>query len=322
MWEKIENYGIPDQKIEVYSLTNQNGSKLTATNLGCAILGLQVKGRDVVLGYDNLTDYLINPDYMGVIIGRVANRIAGSSFHFNGRLFQLTDNEAGNHLHGGALGLHRRVFQSEIRHKEIQFAYFSPEGEEGYPGGLRIKITYTLTDHDELVIQYFAESDRPAPFAPTSHCYYNLNGHDAGKINHHQLQISAKKYTPLDSKLITTGEIRSIDGSEFDFSNLNDIGSVKFDVNYVLDKKESPQARLISDDRNLSLDISSTFPCLYIYSSDKLNARGKNGCQYGSRSGICLETQYYPNALNIKDFEIPIVSPDKHFYAKTVYAFS
>ena len=100
MWEKVENHGIPDQKIEVYTLTNKNGSRLTATNLGCAILGLQVKGRDVILGYEHLEDYLVNPDYMGVIVGRVANRIAGSSFHFNGHLFQLTENEAGNHLHG------------------------------------------------------------------------------------------------------------------------------------------------------------------------------------------------------------------------------
>ena len=240
----------------------------------------------------------------------------------NGIEYHLSANEGNNHLHGGTNGLNRRIFQAEIQEEKLIFRYHSPDGEGGYPGALDITISYTHTEEDELMITYEAHADRPTYFAPTSHSYFNLNGHDKGLINRHRLCIAADNYTPVNSENIPTGKIKLIIGTKYDFSTMKEIGNIPIDINYSLKMNENHAATLISEDNEVRMDVYTTFPGLQVYTSDYLSAQGKNGYTYMPRSGICLETQYLPNAVNIEHFQIPVVSVDSPFNQKTVYAFS
>lgn len=307
--------------LHVLKLENRSGTHLTLTNVGASVMGLRVFGTDVVLGYDSPEAYLDNPAFLGIAVGRIANRIKGACFELNGETVFLEANEGKNHLHGGVTGLGRRVFSGCAEGNRAIFEYHSPHGEDRYPGTLDIRITYTLTDENELLMEYLAESDRPAYFAPTNHCYFNLNGHASGTINGHLLRFGADRFTETDMERIPTGKLLPAVNNVYDFRSARPIGSFPYDLNYVL-TGNSPAALCRGEKSGIVMKLLTNMPGMQFYTADDLEAKGKNGAAYTARSGFCLEPQYFPNAVNTAGFLIPVTEPDRPFLAVNWYVFS
>jgi len=339
----------PDgQAVELFTLTSARGTEVRAINYGGIIVSLRVPDRagrmgDVVLGYDSLDGYLKATPYFGAIVGRYGNRIAKGAFTLDGHTYRLVTNNGPNHLHGGTRGFDKVVWKADpfegASGVGVVFTYTSADGEEGYPGNLNARVTYTLTDGDELAFEYFATTDKATPVNLTQHSYFNLAGEGSRDVLDHQLTIDADRYTPVDATLIPTGELASVAGTPFDFRKATAIGArigqkdeqlVRgggYDHNFVLNRKGTGLARVIRVAEPTSgrvMDVSTTEPGVQFYSGNFLDGSitGKSGHVYRHRYGLCLETQHFPDSPNHPSFPSTILRPGEEYRSKTVLAFS
>ncbi len=341
--DRIEPFGAGSLKS--YALANSHGMKMEVTNYGGRIVSLFVpdkngKTDDVVLGYDSLKHYLKGNLYFGAMIGRYGNRIAKGKFSLNGKDYQLTLNNGHNALHGGPGGFHQ-AYWKVIPVKEnnaLNMTYHSADGEEGYPGNLEVTVTYTLTDNNEVVIDYEATTDRETIVNLTHHSFFNLAGAGNGDILNHELTLYANTFTPVDEGLIPTGELRNVKGTAFDFLTAHKIGEridqaddqLKFgkgyDHNWVLDKKAnelSLAAKVTEYGSGRTMEVWTTEPGLQFYSGNFLKGEdiGKQGKTYPFRSGFCLEAQHFPDSPNHTDFPSTVLKPGETYRQKTIYKF-
>lgn len=338
---------IKNEAIYLYSLTNSNGMKAEITNWGGIIVSLYAPDRDgnlrdITLGYDSLEEYLRPNPFFGAIIGRHANRLEDASFTLNGVLYQLNANEGSNQLHGGPVGFDKKVWSAEIigdsGQESLRLKYLSPDMEENYPGNLDVTVTYTLNDQNELVIDYHAVSDKDTVVNLTNHAYFNLSGHDSGNVYQHQLMINARRFTPINSACIPTGEIRDVAGTPFDFTQMKAVGKglhesmddeqMKFgcgyDHNFVLDvsgKAPEKAAELYDPQSGRFMEVYTTKPGIQFYSGNHVNETGKGGAVYKKHSGLCLETQYFPNSMKHTHFPSPILRAGEVYHHTTIYKF-
>ncbi len=318
--------------VEAFTLTNSHGLEVRAATYGGIIVSLSVPDRDgraadVVLGHDSLEEYLSDTSYFGAIVGRFANRIANARFTVDGRTYRLAPNDGPNHLHGGRTGFDRVVWRAAPfrtdRTAGVALSYTSPDGEEGYPGNLDTRVTYTLTDRNELVVDYLATTDRASPVNLTQHSYFNLAG--AGDVLGHLLQINADLMTPVDENLIPTGRVAPVAGTPFDFRSLTGIGARiatddeqlrrgrGYDHNFVLNRGESGlvhAAQVVEPTSGRTLDVHTTEPGLQFYSGNHLH-----------HAGLCLESQHYPDSPNQPGFPSTLLRPGVEYRSRTVFAF-
>lgn len=335
------------EDVHKYTLTNQNGVSATFIDLGAVWVAMEVPDRkgnmaDVVLGYDTLEDYLLNPPHFGAPIGRNANRIGGAAFTLNGTQYQLTANNGPNNLHSGPDLYHSRIWDAEVEEtglgSRITFFLESPDKDQGYPGNASIRVRYTLTGDDSLMIEYQMTSDADTIANLTNHAYFNLAGHDAGTILDQQVWINADFFTPADEQSIPTGEIRNVKGTAMDFTAMKPIGqdidsdyeAVRFgngfDHNWVL-KTPAGESELCAkawDPKSgRAMEVYTDLPGMQFYTGNFLNEDlpGKGGAAYPRRSGYCFETQYYPNAINMPDFPSPVLKAGETFQSTTTYKF-
>lgn len=329
----------------IYSICNKNGAKLSVTDLGATIVGLEVPDkngnmRDVILGYDNAKEYQSHTFYFGACIGRNANRINKAVVELNNKKVSLEVNDNDNNLHSGTHGFHNVLWGvCSPEPNSIALTYLSKDGEQDFPGNMETKVTYTLTDDNELIIHYEAVSDKTTVANFTNHSYFNLNGHDSGNVYDQELMIKAQAYTPvIDAKAIPTGEIQSVDGTPFDFRVYKKIGldieadntQIKygngFDHNFALDKNGhemtlAGSAR--SAESGIQMDVYTDCVGMQFYSGNFIEKhQGKSGAMYDFRNGFCLETQYFPNAVSEPKFESPVINPGEKYDSITKYSFS
>jgi aldose 1-epimerase len=347
---KTESYGIVGGKaVSLYTLTNRNGVEARITNYGGVLLSLKVPDRagrldDVVLGYDGVGDYVGgNPKYMGAIIGRFGNRIAGGRFTLGGVEYKLATNSGENHLHGGVKGFDQAVWSArplKVRSGiALELSYLSRDGEEHYPGNLRARVTYTLTDRDELRIDYLATTDKDTIINLTHHSYFNLAGQGSGDVLQHQLTLWASRFTPVNASLIPTGELRSVKGTPMDFTRPTMIGARineadeqlrlgnGYDHNFVIDGRQGAlrrAAEVSEPSTGRVMEVWTTEPGVQLYTGNYLDdARpGKGGKAYKSRYGFCLETQHFPDSPNQKNFPTTVLRRGRAYRSTTVYKFS
>ena len=334
-----------------YTLKNAHGMELRVLDYGGIIVSLAVPDRtgrvdDVVLGFDRLQAYERSSLYFGAIIGRFGNRIARGRFTLDGRTYMLATNDGPNHLHGGVKGFDKVVWKVSPFERQdstgLVLRYTSPDGEEGYPGTLRTTVTYTLTDGNELIFDYEATSDRATPVNLTQHSYFNLAGDGRGDVLDHVLTLKAHSFTPVDSTLIPTGEIRSVAGTPFDFRAPTAIGARigqddeqlryggGYDHNFVLDKDRAEQrgaamlaARVYEPSSGRLMEVFTTEPGVQFYSGNFLDGMltGKRGTVYPRRSGFALETQHFPDSPNHPDFPSTILAPGREYRSRTLLRF-
>jgi aldose 1-epimerase len=336
-------------QVDLYTLTNKNGVEVAITNYGGAVVSLKVPDRngklgDVVLGFDSVDGYVSNKSYFGAIIGRYGNRIAHAQFSLDGKTYTLLKNNGENTLHGGIKGFNKAMWSAkEIPAKggqALELAYLSKDGEEGFPGNLHLRVVYTLTDLNELKIEYFATTDKKTVLNLTNHSYFNLAGPGSGDILGHILQIEADKFTPVDASLIPTGELPSVEGTPFDFRKPTKIGQridsndeqIKlgggYDHNFVLRREAgdpiSLAARVVEPTTGRVLEVWTTEPGVQFYTGNFLDgsARGKGGISYTKRSAFCLETQHFPDSPNQPRFPSTALSPGERYHTTTIYKFS
>ncbi len=345
-----------NEDIIAYTISSKKGGmQAEIMNYGATVLRLCVTDKngvkkDVALGYRTPEEYFTSTTYYGMTIARYANRIGGAKFTFEGKTYELDKNDNGNMLHSGSDSLCRRNWKAEeVKDDSIVFSYDSPDGDMGFGGSMRIEVTYTLTE-DALLIDYHANADRDTVFNPTNHSYFNLKGHGEGDILDHTLIVYADEMTYADEVSIPNGEIRKVAGTPFDFTKGKKIGTDidadydmlnfahGYDHNFVLrgdmdedtkkydafGKKQIRVATLIAPDGSLTMDVFSDLPGVQLYAGNYMEdgAIGKDGKPYARRGGVAIETQYYPNAVNIPKFPQPVIREGEDFYTRTVYAFS
>ena len=335
-------FGQKDGKnVYLYELTNANGLSMKVTNYGGIITELMVPDRDgktadIVLGYENLDKYIEATPYFGALIGRYGNRIAKGKFSLDGVEYTLAQNNNENHLHGGAKGFDKVVWDCEITQTDdsvgLKFTYLSKDMEEGYPGNLSCIVIYTLTNNDELKIEYEGETDKATVINLTHHSYFNLGGHDSGDILEHQLMLTAGNFTPVDAGLIPTGEIKSVKDTPMDFTTPTAIGAridkVKggYDHNYVLNNSSGSlalAAEVYEPKTGRVLEIFTTEPGIQFYSGNFLDGSNKGkGAVYNKHNGFCLETQHFPDSPNKPDFPSVVLKPGEKYTHLTVHKFS
>ena len=346
----VEPFGTtPDgTAVEIFTMTNANGLEIKAITYGGIITSLKAPDRDgrlgdVVLGYDNLQGYIDASPYFGAIIGRYGNRIGGARFELDGQVHSLAANDGTNHLHGGIKGFDKVVWEGEPFESEggvgVIFRYVSPDGEEGYPGTLRVQVTYTLTPSDELLVDYLATTDRATPVNLTQHSYFNLRDAGASDILDHHLMIAADGYTSVDATLIPTGQIAPVEGTPFDFTTPHTIGERisgphpqlgfggGYDHNWVLSGTPAEgmtlAARVYEPVSGRTLEVLTTEPGIQFYSGNFLDGSitGKGEVVYQHRSGFCLETQHYPDSPNKPEFPSTILRPGEEYRSTTLFRF-
>jgi aldose 1-epimerase len=289
---------------------------------------------DIVLGFDNLDDYLGGHPHFGALTGRYANRIANARFEIDGRVYQLAANNGPNHLHGGNTGLDRRLWNYHFPSGEnsLELTYSSPHGEEGYPGNLLLTVVYSLNDNNELKITYQAKTDQATPVNITNHSYFNLTGGKEPVFGHH-LKINASRYTPAGDGFIPTGEISAVGGTPLDFRTMKSVGrdfaAVQggYDHNYVLDESDDPlkaAAILYEPVSGRRVELFCTQPGLQLYTGNFLDGSiaGKEGQIYGKHWGLCLETQHFPDSPNQPGFPDTILKPEAEYLHTAVFRFS
>jgi aldose 1-epimerase len=324
--------------------------QVKVTNYGAIVTAILVPDRngklgDITLGYDRVEDYInaVDKPYFGAIVGRYGNRIANGEFTIDGETYSLATNNGPNHLHGGVIGFDKVVWDAELVGGKgwsgLELSYLAKDKEEGYPGNLSIKVTYKLTDANELIVDYLATTDKATPVNLTQHSYFNLKGEGEGNILDHELMINASKYTPVDSTSIPTGEMTSVTGTPFDFTAAKSIGrdigkkdeqlefGLGFDHNFVLNREGdglSMAASVHEPTTGRVMEIMTTEPGIQFYCGNFLDGRlkGKSGKPYVHRGGFCLETQHYPDSPNQENFPSTILKPGEEYRTTTVFKFS
>jgi aldose 1-epimerase len=328
--------------VELYTLTNSKGMKAKIITYGAIVTELIVPDRagkagDVVLGFDNLDQYLAPNPYFGAIVGRVGNRIAKGRFRLGSVEYKLATNDGPNHLHGGLKGFDKVVWKAKpaatVDGPSLELSYLSPDGEEGYPGNLSCKVVYTLTEENAVRIDYTATTDKPTPVNLTNHAYFNLAGPGSGDILDHELMIAARRYTPVDDTLIPTGEIASVANTPMDFTKPMTIGAriaqVKggYDHNYVLDSGGSKTpvlaARVREKKTGRVMEVYTTQPGVQFYTGNFLDGTISGiGGAYRQHYGFCLETQHFPDSVHHSNFPSVILNPGETYRQTTTYKFS
>jgi aldose 1-epimerase len=332
------------EAVDLYALSNGSLTVKVMTYGGIITQvhapGKDGKTADVVLGFDTLDGYLKGHPYFGALVGRVGNRIAKGKFTLDGKEYTLAVNNGPNALHGGLKGFDKRVWKAEeVKSADgvgLKLTYTSKDGEEGYPGNLTATVTYTLTDKNELQIDYEATTDRATPVNLTNHTYFNLAGHDSGTILDQVVQIAAEKYTPVDDTLIPTGAIAPVAGTPLDFRAPHPIGErieqmggdpVGYDHNMVLDGGQTAQPRKVVTATDLesgrTLEMLTTEPGVQFYSGNFLDGTnvGKGGATYRQYHGFCLEAQHFPDSVNQPTFPSTILEPGETYRQTTIYRF-
>lgn len=333
--------------MEIYTLTNVRGIEVRIMTYGAAIVSLKTPDRagrfkNIVLGFDSLDPYLAGVPYFGASVGRYANRIANGRFALDGKSYELARNDAPNSLHGGTKGFDKRVWKAEPIEaptgQSLRLTYVSAAGEEGYPGELTAHATYRLNDDDTLTIEYEATTTAPTPVNLANHAYFNLTGDPQGTIVDHVLTINASRFTPVDATLIPTGELRSVVGTPFDFRHAQVVGSRigdndeqlrlghGYDHNWVLDRSADANlslAAILTDPQSgRSVEVRTTQPGLQFYSGNFLDGKpAGGGTVFRYRTGLCLETQHFPDAPNHPAFASTILRPGQVYAQRTVLAF-
>ena len=341
-------FGATDGKeVDLYTLRNAKGAVAKIMTYGGIVTSLKVPDKDgklvdIVLGYDNLDAYVTNSPYFGALIGRYGNRIGAGKFTLNGTTYTLATNNGPNHLHGGLKGFDKRVWSAHPLKCEggvaLQLNYRSVDGEEGYPGNLDVKAVYTLTDENELKVTFVAKTDKDTVVNLTHHSYFNLSG--GGTILDHLCYINADKTTPVDSGLITTGEIKPVDGTPFDFRAPTTIGEridaadtvlqygPGYDHNWVINQKQpgqvTLQARVSSPKTGIAMEVLSDEPCLQFYAGNFLDGTivGKDGQVYQRRTGFCMEPQHAPDSPNKPNWPSVVLKPGQTFHNTIIYKFT
>jgi aldose 1-epimerase len=340
---------LPDGRdVYAYTLKNRSGITVRAINYGATLTSIEVPDRggkfeDVVLGYDSVKDYANGSAYLGAVVGRYGNRIGNGLFQLGGKSYQLTVNDGTNHLHGGKIGFNKVLWEIKAAGDSpdpfVQFQYVSADGDEGYPGTVTLQVTYTLTDKNELRIDYAGTTDKSTILNPTQHSYFNLSGSFANPILGHLLMIDADQFTPVDPGLIPTGQLLSVANTPMDFRTPTPIGArindsyeqlqfgKGYDHNWVLRNgsgKVRKAAELYEPQSGRLMTVFTDQPGLQFYSGNFLDgtARGKNGIVYGHRSALCLETQAFPDSPNKPQFPPATLNPGQIYRQSTTYQFS
>jgi aldose 1-epimerase len=335
--------------VDAYTLANDNGMRVTILTYGGIIQAIEVPDRDgnianIVLGFRTLDDYRTKNPYFGTITGRYANRIAGGRFALGGTTYQLATNNGPNALHGGTVGFDKKVWAArEVPEGDavgLELTYTSRDGEEGYPGNLAVKVTYRVTNDNELAIEYEATTDAPTVVNLTSHSYFNLAGEGSGSILDHELMLNASAFTPVDATLIPTGEIAKVAGGPMDFRQPTAIGARirdgdeqlvfgrGYDHNWVLDKPAAGEmtlaARVHEPKTGRVMEIHTTEPGIQFYAGNFLDGSlvGTSGKMYRQSDGFCLETQHFPDSPNKPDFPSTGLEPGETYRTTTIHLFT
>jgi aldose 1-epimerase len=342
---KKNSFGkLPDgTEIQQFTLRNGQGAVAKVITYGATLTELWIPGKsgknaDVVLGFDNLAGYLTDHPYFGATVGRYANRIAKGQFSLDGRQYSLFINNGPNSLHGGKIGFNRRVWKAEpvaLAHgAAVKFTCISEDNEEGYPGRLTVRVTYELSDENALKITYAASTDKPTVVNLTNHSYFNLSGAGSGDILKEVLQLDADRYTPVDSTLIPTGELKSVEGTPFDFRKPTAIGeryaqvpgTGGYDHNFVLNGEAGSlrkSGELYDPVSGRQMELWTTEPGVQIYMAIGLNGAIKGiGGAYRQFGALCLETQHFPDSPNHPNFPATVVRPGNDYQSETIYKFS
>ena len=336
---------VGDTLVQIYTLTNTNGIVAKITNYGAIVTELHLPDRtgalaDVVLGFDSLDGYVRNTPYFGAIVGRVANRIRNAEFTLEDRRYALAPNDKPHHLHGGRRGWDKVVWNAKPLHPAegaaLELTYVSRDGEEGYPGTVTARTVYTLTDHNELKVDMQATTDATTLVNMAHHSYWNLAGHDSGTILDHELTLDADAYTP-GSPMVPYGEVKPVTGTPFDFTRAKPIGRdlqqvggmpVGYDHNFVVNGDPTrlrQVARLRNPRTGRVMTLSADQPGVQFYTGNFLDGsiKGKGGAVYGQHAGLCLETQKFPNAINVPGWRDQVIlRPGREYRHAMVYAFS
>ncbi len=336
---------IDNKQISLFTLRNKSGMISEITNFGARVVSLWVPDKsgsfeDVVLGYDNIEDYLNPKDaYYGATIGRCANRIAKGKFTLDSVEYVVETNNGENHLHGGSEGFHRVVWETnQIDAQTLELIHFSKNGESGYPGNMNIRMVYQLTDDNELKVEYWADTDKTTLANFTHHSYFNLKGAGNGTINDHLIMINADKYTPVDETLIPTGVLEPVENTPFDFRKPTAIGDrvdadfdqliigKGYDHNYVLNENTEGlnfAARVSEPVSGRTMEVYSSQPGMQLYGGNFMDGSdiGKGNKSYKHREALCLETQTFPDSPNQENFPSPVLNPGQEYYAVCVYKF-
>lgn len=333
------------EALSLYTLKNRNGVELAVTNYGARVVSLKspdARGilADIVTGFESAKGYLGENPYFGAVVGRYGNRIAKGKFSLEGKEYTLAKNNGENSLHGGKVGFDRAVWTGHAEQagdtEKVTLTYLSKDGEEGYPGNLNVTVTYTLTNTDEIRIDYLATTDKPTVLNLTNHTYFNLAGQDKGNILGQVMQINADKYTPVDAGLIPTGELRDVTGTPFDFRKPTVIGArindnddqlklgKGYDHNFVLNRTGPGlvmAAKALDPESGRELEVWTTEPGVQFYTGNFLDGTvlGKDAVTYQQRAAFCLETQHFPDSPNHPDFPSTELKPGQEYKTSTVW---
>jgi aldose 1-epimerase len=338
-----------EQKIQAFTLTNKNGCEAKITNFGGKVMTLKVPDKngnigDVVLGYETAEEYVEGNPFFGAMVGRYGNRIGDASFTLDGTTYELPKNDGDNHLHGGPEGFHNVIWNAEKTTREgneaLKLKYVSEDGEMGYPGKLDVTVIYTLTQENELKIEYEATTSKATVLNLTHHSFFNLKDAGESKILDHELTINGEFFTPVSKELIPTGEIRPVENTPMDFTEVKTMGDGinsdyqqiqygnGFDHNWVLNKAERGKltlaATVYEPTTGRKMEVYTTEPGMQFYAGNFLDGTdvGKNDVAYEQRTGFCLETQHFPDSPNQAHFPSPVLKPGETYTQTTIYKFS
>lgn len=343
----IKNFGITSdgKEVKLLIIENSNGVKAQVTTFGAALQSFYAPDKngkldDIVLSYDNVKGFEDDDKYFGATVGRCANRIQGGEFTINNKKYSLAINNGPNHLHGGLKGFDKAVWDiKSTDSNSVTLSHFSPDGEEGYPGNLTVLVTYSLSDNNELSIKYLAESDKDTVVNLTNHSYFNLGGHASGSIVNEVLMLNSDFFTPADETSIPTGELRSVEGTPMDFRTPKVVGKdidsdyeqivfgKGYDHNWMLNANGDLSilsAELVDNSTGRKLEMYTDCPAVQVYTANYLDKGlvGKENTRYDFRDGICLETQYVPNAINDKNFKSTLLKAGEKYSHTTIYKVS
>ena len=340
--EKLFGFYPDGTEVKLFTLANKNGMSISVSSLGAALVKVLVPDKngvtaDVVLGFDQAEDYLSNPSFFGVVIGPSANRIAGAAFEIEGNTYQIDINDGTNNLHSHRdKGYHKRIWDADRGDSSIIFT-LKDDSSMGFPGKKEVSVRYTLTEDNELKIHYHGISDRKTILNLTNHTYFNLDGHDSGSMEEHELWLGASRYTPVVSGAIPTGEIAAVAGTPMDFTTPKKVGkdineafeqlklTGGYDHNWVIDSWDGSLRHIATVKAPKSGRVMKTFtslPGVQFYAGNFIEEqKGKDGVSYSARMGLCLETQYFPDSIHHPDFPSAVFGGEKEYDSETVYRF-
>ncbi|PAU95943.1 galactose-1-epimerase [Aliifodinibius salipaludis] len=337
-----EPFGTLDdgRKVSLFTLTNAKDMEVEITNYGGIVTAINTPDKDgnidnVVLGFETLDKYLEGTPYFGAIVGRYGNRIEDGTFTIDGTEYKLATNDGDNHLHGGEEGFDKKLWDADMQDDgSLRLTYLSEDGEEVYPGNLEVEVVYSLTNDNELKIEYEATTDKATPVNLTNHSYFNLSSQPDSTILDHNLMINADQYTPVNDELIPTGELAEVEGTPFNFTSPHEIGARinevegGYDHNWVLNRSEGDSlfhaATLFHKESGREMKVFTEEPGIQFYSGNFLDGslEGPEGTSYIQHAALCLETQHFPNSPNEPEFPSTIIEPGETYKTTTVYQFS